>query len=236
MKRIAKNMDLSEPSPPSSHNQLARPSGSSYLIEQGTVDELLFSSYKRSFTAKQARNNKQISTRQTRELQVVAANEGRVSYPSVSCPSSEGTALIGEKDIRSAAFDGPGGGDQGWFVMRPSGNPAKRDLFNLLDPSQCNSNIVERFSKTLRVDHMVSGWWRIIALAMLGLVGSASVVLHALLSRRRKRDALSSSLLSSTDSSIVVTLAKAKRAETRSTSVGPSVGSTPSSEETPTGE
>ncbi|CAJ0610212.1 unnamed protein product [Cylicocyclus nassatus] len=238
MKRIAKNMDLSEPpSSSQSHNQLARPSGSTYLIEQGTVDELLFSSYKRSFTAKQARNNnKQISTRQNRELQVVAANEGRVSYPSVSCPSSEGTALIGEKDIRSAAFDGPGGGDQGWFVMRPSGNPAKRDLFNLLDPSQCNSNIVERFSKTLRVDHMVSGWWRIIALAMLGLVGSASVVLHALLSRRRKRDALSPSLLSSTDSSIVVTLAKAKRAETRSTSVGPSVGSTPSSEETPTGE
>ncbi|KHJ90703.1 PQQ enzyme repeat protein [Oesophagostomum dentatum] len=230
MKRLAKNMDFSEPQTP--HNQLAR-SGSTYLIEQGTVDELLSSSYKRSFTAKQAKNtDKQVSIRKSRELQVVASNEGRASFPSISCPSSEGTALIGEKDIRSAAFAGPGNGDQGWFVMRPSGKPKKRNLFNLLDPTQCHANLVERFSKTLRVDHMVSGWWRIIALAMLGLVGSASVVMHALLVRRRKLS-ISSGLLSSSDSSVLVALAKAKKAETRSTSVGPSVDTGPSSR-TPT--
>ncbi|RCN30068.1 hypothetical protein ANCCAN_24168, partial [Ancylostoma caninum] len=229
MKRIAKTMDLAEPQ--SVSNQLTRPSGSSYLIEKGTVDELLSSSYKRSFTAKQAKNNeKLVPGQKSHELQVVAANEGRTSYPSISCPSSEGTALIGEKDIKSAAFSGPGGGDQGWFIMRPSGKFRKRDaLFGLLDPSQCHANIVERFSRTLRVDHMVSGWWRIIALAMVGLLGSASVVMHALLTRRRKRDAFSPAYLSSSESSEIVPQTKTKRAETRSTSVGPSVDSGPSS-------
>ncbi|KIH62459.1 PQQ enzyme repeat protein [Ancylostoma duodenale] len=229
MKRIAKTMDLAEPQ--SVSNQLTRPSGSSYLIEKGTVDELLSSSYKRSFTAKQAKNNeKLVPSQKSHELQVVAANEGRTSYPSISCPSSEGTALIGEKDIKSAAFSGPGGGDQGWFIMRPSGKFRKRDaLFGLLDPSQCHANIVERFSRTLRVDHMVSGWWRIIALAMVGLLGSASVVMHALLTRRRKRDAFSPAHLSSSESSEIVPQIKTKRAETRSTSVGPSVDSGPSS-------
>ncbi|KAL6722787.1 hypothetical protein Aduo_017876 [Ancylostoma duodenale] len=229
MKRIAKTMDLAEPQ--SVSNQLTRPSGSSYLIEKGTVDELLSSSYKRSFTAKQAKNNeKLVPNQKSHELQVVAANEGRTSYPSISCPSSEGTALIGEKDIKSAAFSGPGGGDQGWFIMRPSGKFRKRDaLFGLLDPSQCHANIVERFSRTLRVDHMVSGWWRIIALAMVGLLGSASVVMHALLTRRRKRDAFSPAHLSSSESSEIVPQIKTKRAETRSTSVGPSVDSGPSS-------
>ncbi|RCN41135.1 kinase domain protein [Ancylostoma caninum] len=195
------------------------------------VDELLSSSYKRSFTAKQAKNNeKLVPGQKSHELQVVAANEGRTSYPSISCPSSEGTALIGEKDIKSAAFSGPGGGDQGWFIMRPSGKFRKRDaLFGLLDPSQCHANIVERFSRTLRVDHMVSGWWRIIALAMVGLLGSASVVMHALLTRRRKRDAFSPAYSSSSESSEIVPQNKTKRAETRSTSVGPSVDSGPSS-------
>ncbi|KAK6766811.1 hypothetical protein RB195_026221 [Necator americanus] len=232
MRRIAKTMDLAESH--SANNQIAPTSGSSYLIEKGTVDELLSSSYKRSFTAKQAKKSEeQLRTRdsrRTRELHVVAANEGRVSYPSISCPSSEGTALIGEKDIRSAAFEGPGGGDQGWFVMRPDGKTTKRHaLLDMLTPSQCHTNIVERVSRTLRADHMVSGWWRIVALAMLGLVGSASVVLHALLTRRRKRGDLSTALLQSSQSSAAIPLPKTKRAETRSTSVGPSVGSTPTS-------
>ncbi|KAK6033175.1 kinase domain protein [Ostertagia ostertagi] len=225
MIRIAKNMDYSEPNPSSASGQLTR-SGTTYLIEKGTVDDLLSASYKRSFTAQQAKkNNKQVAIRDSRGLQVVATEEGRSTY-AVSCPNNEGTALIGEKDIRSAAFDDPENGNQGWFVLRPSGKTKKRTAFfeGLLDPNQCPANLVERMSRTLRVDNMVSGWWRVVALAMLGLVGSATVILHALVGRRRRRQGALTDSPSSSDVSSMNAMKKTKRAETRSTSAGPSVG------------
>ncbi|VDL72220.1 unnamed protein product [Nippostrongylus brasiliensis] len=188
MKKIARNLDFSEPSP--SSGQLTR-SGKSYFVEQGTVDDLLSASYKRSFAAQQARKtSKEITNGDSYELQVVANDQGRNSHSSISCPVSDSTALIGEKDIRSAAFSYPENGNQGWFVLRPNGRTKRRSLFgSLLDSAKCSSNIVDRVTGSFRVDQMVSGWWRIMALAMLGVVGSATVV----------------------------------RAETRSTSVGPSV-------------
>lgn len=220
MKRIARNIELREPSPAS--GQLPR---STYLIERGTVDDLLSASYKRSFTAQQAKKtNKEVVVRDSRELQVVANSDERNSYM-VSCPNSEGMSLIGEKDIRSAAFDYPENGNQGWFVLRPTGKSKKRSVFgSLLDSSQCPSNIVDRVSRTFRVDRMVSGWWRIVALAMLGIIGSASVILHALFSRRRRRAGALEDSDTSSDSSSAEAMKKTKRAETKSTSAGPSLG------------
>ncbi|WKY16205.1 hypothetical protein Q1695_001135 [Nippostrongylus brasiliensis] len=223
MKKIARNLDFSEPSP--SSGQLTR-SGKSYFVEQGTVDDLLSASYKRSFAAQQARKtSKEITNGDSYELQVVANDQGRNSHSSISCPVSDSTALIGEKDIRSAAFSYPENGNQGWFVLRPNGRTKRRSLFgSLLDSAKCSSNIVDRVTGSFRVDQMVSGWWRIMALAMLGVVGSATVILHGLLTRRRRRlrRAVEDSTASS-DSSQVNAMTKVVRAETRSTSVGPSV-------------
>ncbi|XGW32331.1 hypothetical protein V3C99_017125 [Haemonchus contortus] len=233
MVKIAKNMDYGEPNLSSSSGQLAR-SETSYFIEKGTVDDLLSASYKRSFIAQQAKKNrKQVASGESHELQVVASEKGRDAY-AVSCPNSEGTALIGEKDIRSAAFDDPENGNQGWFVLRPTGKTKRTAFFeDLLDPSQCPANIVERVSRTLRVDNMVSGWWRVVALAMLGLLGSATVILHALLSRRRKSQAALVDFSSSSNTSSFNAIKTSKRAETRSTSAGPSMGSMLSNTPTP---
>ncbi|KAK6043816.1 hypothetical protein COOONC_18679, partial [Cooperia oncophora] len=205
-----------------------------YLFRRSASASYISASCARSTCSisKQAKkNNKQVAIRDSRELQVVAAEEaeghffvilvffskisktslfqGRM-FMQVSCPNNEGTALIGEKDIRSAAFEEPENGpragtcggmrvcafcylrntaNQGWFVLRPAGKTKKRTAFfeSLLDPSQCPANIVERMTRTFRVDNMVSGWWRVVALAMLGLLGSATVILHSLMGRRRRR-------------------------------------------------
>ncbi|KAK5971429.1 PQQ enzyme repeat protein, partial [Trichostrongylus colubriformis] len=175
MMRIAKNMDYTEAHVSSASGQLTR-SGTSYFIEKGTVDDLLSASYKRSFTAQHVKEkSRQVAIRDRRELQVVAREQEKSSY-AVSCPNNEGTALIGEKDIRSATFDGPENGNQGWFVLRPAGKTKKQRAFleGFSDSSQCPANIVERISRTFRVDQTVSGWWRVVALFMVGLIGSAT--------------------------------------------------------------
>ncbi|KAK6051137.1 kinase domain protein [Cooperia oncophora] len=116
-------------------------------------------------------------------------------------------------------------GNQGWFVLRPAGKTKKRTAFfeSLLDPSQCPANIVERMTRTFRVDNMVSGWWRVVALAMLGLLGSATVILHSLMGRRRRRQGALIDSPSSSNASVSNATKRTKRAETRSTSAGPSV-------------
>ncbi|KAK5968942.1 Protein kinase domain-containing protein [Trichostrongylus colubriformis] len=225
MMRIAKNMDYTEAHVSSASGQLTR-SGTSYFIEKGTVDDLLSASYKRSFTAQHViEKSRQVAIRDRRELQVVAREQEKSTY-AVSCPNNEGTALIGEKDIRSATFDGPENGNQGWFVLRPAGKTKKQRAFfeGFSDSSQCPANIVERISRTFRVDQTVSGWWRVVALFMVGLIGSATLVFHALMGRRRTRQVALPDSLSSSEASSLVLMKRAKRAETRSTSAGPSVG------------
>ncbi|KAJ1368774.1 hypothetical protein KIN20_030050 [Parelaphostrongylus tenuis] len=233
MKRIARNTDLDELH--SATGQLSRLSSSSYFVEHNTVDELLFSSYKRPVTAEQVTGaSKQVSVRKGDEFQLVGTDDDRGGLISVSCPYSGQTSLIREEDLRKAAFTTENC-DQGWFVLRPNPNSKNRDFNGFLDSNQCSANIVERVSRTFQVDQMVSGWWRIVALVMLSLAGCAAIVMHALLRRRKELQSSVPSSLSTSKSSLVEQLKKVRKAETRSTSAGPSLGgspllSTPSSE------
>ncbi|KAE9412862.1 hypothetical protein Angca_003794 [Angiostrongylus cantonensis] len=232
MKRIARNLDFGESQ--SATGQITRLSSSSYFVEQNTIDQVLLSSYKRSMNLKQLNNaNKQVAVRKPDGFQLVETDDDHGALISVSCPNSGQTSLIREEDLRNAAFNADSC-DQGWFVLRPN-MEAKKPFNGFLDSNQCSANIVERVSRTLKVDHMVSGWWRIMALAMLCFASCAAIVMHALLRRRRRLQSSCRSSLSVSQSSHKVSLKKIRETKTRSTSAGPSVGGSPSLS-TPTSE
>ncbi|KJH47565.1 kinase domain protein [Dictyocaulus viviparus] len=114
-------------------------------------------------------------------------------------------------------------GDQGWFVLH-SNVEAEKLVGGFLDSSQCSVGIVERFSKTFQTDRLVSGWWRIVALVMLGLLGSVTIVIHALLNRRKQLQLFFHSPFSQFSSGMSSRKLKNRKADMRSTSAGPSIG------------
>uniref|UniRef100_A0A1I7WXN7 Protein kinase domain-containing protein n=1 Tax=Heterorhabditis bacteriophora TaxID=37862 RepID=A0A1I7WXN7_HETBA len=131
LKRIARNFEYGEGSH-SPGKQLMVVRNNAFLVQQETLDGILCSAYKKSFTAQAVNNKKNIHGRH------------KHSISPNSCSNSDSVFLIGESDIRSATFEISEGGsslsDQGWFIMRPS-HLNERPRVIVEDNLKCSANI-----------------------------------------------------------------------------------------------
>lgn len=208
LKRIARSaLDAAEVHH-SPGSQLIRAGHNAYFVQDKTIDDLLRFTIGKSFAAQSHSDNRQLAIQSSHELTVV--NPERNDGHSGSCPGGDGVSLIGEKDIRSAAFGDGSGGDQGWFVMRPGISTRPTPMF--LDKTrQC----AVRFARSM--EEKFDSWWKTSVAFFATLVAGIATTV-AIRYRRRAKTAL-----------VVLVEAPKPVVETREMSSGPSVAGNPES-------